>query len=100
MRTNEKLGDSREPSELVGSDWCELLMKQPELADKCDWERLNCFDWSLLLKVQPQFANRCPWEIFDGRAPRQFPCLGAVAPEQGKILTPCTSLTSSGSPCP
>ena len=34
MRTNEKLGDSREWSGLKGSDWCELLMKQPELAEK------------------------------------------------------------------
>ncbi len=48
-----------------GSFYAKLLAKNPDLADKCPWEKLNGADWASLLEKQPQFADRCPWEKLD-----------------------------------
>ena len=61
-------------SNLTSSEWVNLLLKFPELADECDraegWNIFDGFDWVELLRIQPQFADRCDrhngWEAFDG----------------------------------
>ena len=40
---------------LNGSDWSNLLTKQPQFADKCPWDKFEAQDWTSLLKIQPQF---------------------------------------------
>ena len=55
--------------ELDGKNWQELLVEQPQFADKCPWEKLEELDgtnWKELLEKQPQFADKCPWEKLDG----------------------------------
>ena len=46
-----------------------MLDAQPQLADKCDWSKLDSLDtyhWSELLQDQPQFADKCnKWAEFD-----------------------------------
>lgn len=65
---------------LHGNAWHCLLMKQPQLASRCDWrfaadwddadnKRHNGFSrwyWVILLNEQPQFADKCDWSAFDG----------------------------------
>ena len=36
----------------------DLLVDQPQFADKCDWNKLNSEHWSLLIGEQPQFAEK------------------------------------------
>jgi len=42
-----------------------LLEKQPQFADKCDWNKLSGYDWTHLLANQPQFADKCDWSKLD-----------------------------------
>ena len=47
--------------EIRSKIWLRLLKKQPQFADKCDWDKIQpC--WSELLAAQPQFADRCDWD--------------------------------------
>lgn len=39
-----------------------LLIKYPQFAESCDWEKLDRWDWSALLREYPQFADQCDWE--------------------------------------
>ena len=45
---------------LDGEELVELLIEQPQLADKCDWSKLGGDDWASLLKEQPQLAKYRP----------------------------------------
>ena len=52
---------------MLGRDeWVSLLVKYPELADKCDkWNEFAPFNWVNFLRYQPQFADRCDkWDEF------------------------------------
>ena len=40
-----------------GWDWSRFLRRQPEFADKCDWEKLSNENWVWLLRDQPQFSK-------------------------------------------
>lgn len=47
-------------------NWCRLLFKQPQFADKCDkWDKFYPEYWCSLLSRQPQFVNKandyCCW---------------------------------------
>ena len=42
--------------------WLSVLRSHPDLAEGCQWEKLDGRDWRNLLGLQPQFADRCPWE--------------------------------------
>ena len=74
----------------VGALWRQLLLSQPQFADKCDWEKLegsdlsellkgcpqlsvHCNmgklsgrDWVSLLIVRPEFSTKCDWSQLDG----------------------------------
>lgn len=41
---------------MTGPQWTRRLMKDPALADKCDWTKLSEDNWKELLDWQPQFA--------------------------------------------
>ena len=47
--------------DLLGSEeWIQLLVTQPQFAEKCNkWSEFNCDDWLGLLKEQPQFSDKC-----------------------------------------
>ena len=47
-------------------EWVALLVKYPELADKCDkWNEFAPLNWVNFLRYQPQFADRCDkWNEF------------------------------------
>ena len=52
---------------MLGHDeWASLLVKYPELADKCDkWNEFAPLNWVNFLRYQPQFADRCDkWNEF------------------------------------
>ena len=52
---------------MLGRDeWVSLLVKYPELADKCDkWNEFVPLNWVNFLRYQPQFADRCDkWNEF------------------------------------
>ena len=57
MNEKEDLGDL---DELNGSKWVQLLIEQPQYADRCLWEKLSANNWDRLLKNQPQFAKFKP----------------------------------------
>ena len=48
--------------QLNGEDWCLLLRKRPQYADRCDWDKLDGCDWCFLLCDQPQFGEHCQWD--------------------------------------
>ena len=43
-----------------GDHWLKLLAKQPQFAEKCDWETLSEYDWINLLAEQPQLVVNNP----------------------------------------
>ena len=53
--------------EFESEDWRVLLSEQPQFADKCNkWNELDSFEWSWLLSKQPQFADKCDsWDEFE-----------------------------------
>ena len=48
--------NEEELENMTGPQWTRRMMKDPALADKCDWRKLDGHDWSYLLLAQPQFA--------------------------------------------
>ncbi|MBR2441085.1 MAG: hypothetical protein IKB25_12875 [Lentisphaeria bacterium] len=54
-------------NEFESNDWADLLSIQPQFADKCDkWNKFDSYDWTELLIRQPQFADKCDkWNKFD-----------------------------------
>ncbi len=54
--------------ELNGRGWADLLREQPQFADKCDWRALDPWDFAYLLEKQPQFAGYCNWSNMDGHS--------------------------------
>ena len=56
-----------DPSTLIrgnmgGWDWSILLVDHPELADRCEWDKLDGRAWANLLLSRPGFAFRCDWD--------------------------------------
>ena len=49
--------------------WMELLIRYPQLADKCPWEemepRLYFSEWFKLLRIRPQFIVKCPLDVVE-----------------------------------
>ena len=66
MIKQPQLADNCDWNKLDGELWVELLIKQPQLADKCDWNKLDGKLWVALLCELPQFADKCNWEKLDG----------------------------------
>ena len=47
---------------LSARNWAELLVAQPQFADRCDkWGEMDGKCWAWLLRTQPQFAEKCDW---------------------------------------
>lgn len=40
-----------------GEDWTRILIKLPQLADKCDWSEVTTYDWVELLRERPEFVD-------------------------------------------
>ena len=49
------------------SAWVSLLVKQPQFAENCDFEKFCGRDWAELLSAQPILAGRCEWSKLDNR---------------------------------
>ena len=43
-----------------------MLGKQPQLAERCPWEKLNGENWAGLFDELPQSVKWCPWERLNG----------------------------------
>lgn len=43
-------------SRVKGSTWSLILVNNPQMANYCDWGKLDESDWKFLLRSQPQFA--------------------------------------------
>lgn len=71
-----------------GPDWVTLL-QQPELAEYCDWNKLEFPDWRALFSFTDEFAAKCPFENFE---PEEMDELLRLYPE----LTPYSGLND---PC-
>lgn len=58
-----------------GEDWARILIKLPQLADKCDWGEVTNQDWVDLLRERPEFVELCKdeswksgmWKALDER---------------------------------
>ena len=47
-----------------GEDWARILIKLPQLADKCDWGEVTNQDWVDLLRERPEFVELCTDEFW------------------------------------
>ena len=47
-----------------GEDWARILIKLPQLADKCDWGEVTNQDWVDLLRERPEFVELCTDEYW------------------------------------
>ena len=47
-----------------GEDWARILVKFPQLADKCDWSEVTNQDWVELLRKRPEFVELCTDEYW------------------------------------
>ena len=36
-----------------------LLIRQPQLADRCDWSKIDGGDWACLLRWHPDICGKC-----------------------------------------
>lgn len=69
------------PEQLDGMEWCELIITNPEYAEKCNWESLDSADWGYLLAHKPQFAERCNvWDQMNDSASLEWG-IGFVTPQ-------------------
>ena len=65
---------------LQGADWVALLTERPEFADRCDWNKVNSkglFAWTSLcqmLLMQPQLAEKCDLKFLDGNGWAKLLC--------------------------
>ena len=50
-----------------GEDWARILIKLPQLADKCDWSKVTNLDWVELLRKRPKFVELCKDEDWKSR---------------------------------
>ena len=67
MKYNSTNSECLDWTKLTGRKWVDLLIRQPQLADKCDFTKFDGSDWLLLLLKQPDFAERCNWDKLDER---------------------------------
>ena len=77
-----------------GEDWARILIKLPQLADKCDWGEVTNQDWVDLLRERPEIVDLCKdeywksqmWKILDERdwtwLLEEQPQLAKYRPEQ------------------
>ena len=57
----------RDYSKLTGHELRDRLIRQPQLADRCDLEKLDDSDWCDLLEKRPELADKCDqWNAFEG----------------------------------
>ena len=47
-----------------GEDWVRILLKYPQLVDKCDWSEVTDVDWVELLRERPEFVELCEDEYW------------------------------------
>ena len=47
-----------------GEDWVRILVKLPQLADKCEWSEVTNADWVELLRERPEFVDLCTDEYW------------------------------------
>jgi hypothetical protein len=47
-----------------GEDWVRILVKYPQLVDKCDWGEVTNRDWVDLLCEHPEFVELCKDEFW------------------------------------
>ncbi len=47
-----------------GEDWVRILVKYPQLVDKCDWGEVTNRDWVDLLCERPEFVELCKDEYW------------------------------------
>ena len=47
-----------------GEDWARILIKLPQLVDKCDWSEVTDADWVELLRERPEFVELCKDEYW------------------------------------
>ena len=47
-----------------GEDWVRILLKYPQLVDKCDWSEVTDADWVELLRERPEFVELCEDEYW------------------------------------
>ena len=40
-----------------------LLIRQPQLADRCDWSKLDGGDWACLLRWHPDICGECGFSL-------------------------------------
>ncbi len=50
-----------------GEDWVRILVKLPQLVDKCDWSEVTNRDWVDLLCEHPEFVELCKDEFLKSR---------------------------------
>ena len=53
-------------NEFSGDCWSQLLVKKPQFASRCDWQKLQGSDWVSLLMERPRFSDRCDWNLLSG----------------------------------
>ena len=46
---------------LSGQEWCALLVRRPDLADRCPWMQLNFEELVQLWNSRPELEDRYPW---------------------------------------
>ena len=63
----ERISEEGMAEEFNSSDWLDLLLVRPKLADHCDcWRSLDEWERMELLKCHPELLPYCPPESFDG----------------------------------
>ena len=80
-----ELADRCDWGKLDGDKWVYLLIARPELAEHCDWEKLDGDNWCLLLGNHPELAEHCDWEKINGRDLNE---LFLKYPEMRKFIPP------------
>ena len=73
MKQNSTDSECPDWTKLTSRKWVDLLIRQPQLADKCDWSKLGGGDWASLLAKQPLFADKCDWEKLYSCSPEIVP---------------------------
>lgn len=69
------------PDLLDGFEWSQLVVNNPQYAEKCNWGILDVTDWGYLLAHQPQFADKCNmWNQMNDSASLEWE-IGFVTPQ-------------------
>lgn len=66
LQKNPELVNDCEWEKLWESNWEELLKERPRFVDYCEWSKFRGSDWVHLLSKYPEFSDRCDWRRLDG----------------------------------